>query len=168
MCDCEMVFSGQYNSAAEKHGMKNTKLYQNWKGIKARCFSSKKESVAKYYKNKNIGMCKQWSSFLQFYKDMGDKPSDTHSIDRIDNSKGYCPHNCRWATKTQQAQNRDYCSRVDRSKNVLLMGVKRHTKANTFYSCIRHNKKYYYLGSFKTPEEAHDAYIKKKEELGII
>lgn len=164
MCDCEMVNKGQYNSAAEKHGMKNTKIYQTWKSMKGRCFS--RTQCKEYYRDKGIMVCKQWSSFLQFYRDMGDKPAPEYSIDRIDNGKGYCPHNCRWATKQQQSSNRDYCNRNDIRAGKLPLGVKKQTKANTYYASIRHNKEYYYLGSFKTPEEANAAYLKKKDELG--
>lgn len=166
MCDCEIVFVGQNNYMAPHHGMKNTRLYGTWKSMFSRCFSNKRSK--KDYKDRGIGICKQWSSFLQFYKDMGNKPSDEYSIDRINNDLGYCPHNCRWATKTEQIRNRGR-RKIRSGKNVgLPEGVKAQTKSNTFYSAIRHNKKYYYLGSFKTPQEAHEAYIKKKEELGII
>jgi dimeric dUTPase (all-alpha-NTP-PPase superfamily) len=37
---------------------------------------------------------------------MGRAPSQTHSLDRIDNNRGYEKSNCQWATKSQQAQNR--------------------------------------------------------------
>ena len=159
MCDCVMVNKGQYNSAAEQHGMKNTKIYQTWKSMKARCFSNK--VAKKDYADKGIMVCKQWSSFLQFYKDMGDKPAPEYSIDRIDNNKGYCPHNCRWATKHTQSVNRDF------KKRILPIGVRKQSTCNRYYSQIRHNKINYYCGSYATPEEAHGAYLKKKEELGI-
>ncbi len=51
-------------------------------------------------------MCEKWkASYTSFYNDMGARPSKIHSIDRIDNNKGYSPDNCRWATKTQQSRN---------------------------------------------------------------
>lgn len=157
MCNCIMVSSGEYNSRAEKHGMKKTKLYQTWKAMKARCFSNKKSK--KHYSDRGIMVCKQWSSFLVFYKDMGDKPNDKLSIDRIDNNKGYCPHNCRWATSKEQVNNRN----VPKKRNTAGVkskypGVNIQTKSNTWYSQISINGKKKYLGSFKTEDEAFMAF----------
>jgi len=53
-----------------------------------------------------VKICDRWLQVENFILDMGDKPSDKHSIDRIDSAKGYFPENCRWATSTQQARNR--------------------------------------------------------------
>jgi hypothetical protein len=36
---------------------------------------------------------------------MGERPSKKHSIDRIDNEKGYEPGNCKWATRAEQSRN---------------------------------------------------------------
>jgi len=43
---------------------------------------------------------------------MGKKPSPKHSIDRIDNNKGYTPSNCRWATQREQMCNRTNSNEV--------------------------------------------------------
>jgi len=48
----------------------------------------------------------RWEQYENFLTDMGRKPSPRHTIDRIENYKGYCKSNCRWATKGEQAYNR--------------------------------------------------------------
>lgn len=49
----------------------------------------------------------EWrKSFEAFYAHIGDPPSPAHSIDRMNNSKGYEPGNIRWATRLEQCNNR--------------------------------------------------------------
>jgi hypothetical protein len=58
------------------------------------------------YGGKGVKVCGEWRTFLGFLADMGKRPSRSHSLDRIDNGKGYEPGNCRWATRTEQNRNR--------------------------------------------------------------
>ena len=56
----------------------------------------------------NVPICEEWlgdSGFLNFLDDMGSRP-DNHTLDRIDNSKGYEPSNCRWSTVSVQNHNK--------------------------------------------------------------
>jgi len=91
--------------------------YSSYSSMKARCYSESNPGF-KRYGARGIGICQRWrDSFAMFLADMGPRP-EKHSIDRVDNSKGYdCGHcadclsrsaapNCRWATVAQQQSNR--------------------------------------------------------------
>ena len=69
-----------------------------------RCHSSRDKDYANYG-GRGIRVCERWRIFENFFEDMGERPSDEHSIDRIDNAKGYEPGNVRWATTAEQLRN---------------------------------------------------------------
>jgi hypothetical protein len=83
--------------------MSNSRTYNAWKNLRARCKGFQKKSAINY-RDRGITYCKEWDNFLNFYRDMGDAPLGM-TLDRIDNDKGYSKDNCRWATRTQQQLN---------------------------------------------------------------
>lgn len=88
------------------HGMKGTPTYSSWKHMRRRCSDPKNKDFPNYG-GRGIKVCDRWlNSFENFLADMGVKP-DGFTIDRKDNSLGYFPENCQWATKTDQNRNRD-------------------------------------------------------------
>lgn len=79
--------------------------YRAWKNMRARCNSACNKNVGTYQKN-GISVCAAWNDFEVFLNDMGKRPSSKHSLDRIDNEKGYEKANCRWVTFETQSKNR--------------------------------------------------------------
>jgi hypothetical protein len=88
------------------HGMTSSPEYQAWLGMKQRCYDLN-GSEYKRYMVRGIEIYDEWiHDFQKFYEYIGKKPSKKHSIDRIDNNKGYFPGNVRWATINEQARNK--------------------------------------------------------------
>lgn len=97
-----------------RHPLANT-----WYMMKGRCYNRANKSY-KDYGGRGITICPKWfNSFKAFANDMGERPSPTHQMDRIDNNGNYCKENCRWATRSEQARNRRY--------NVDVTGVYKHS-----------------------------------------
>ena len=83
----------------------STPEYIAWKAMHRRCKKNNKYKKRRYW-DRGIRVCKRWEEFKNFLIDMGRRPSDKHSIDRINNNKGYSLKNCRWATVEEQSFNK--------------------------------------------------------------
>jgi len=117
ICDCgERTVVLKYNLAGGKqgscgcymldrvttHGKSNERIYSIWRNMKTRCTLSSRPAYD-FYQGR---LCDRWQSFDSFYEDVGEPPSNSHSIDRIDNAGNYEPGNVRWATPKVQMRNR--------------------------------------------------------------
>lgn len=87
------------------HGMTRSPEYVSWQAMLKRCADTIHKSYNRYG-GRGIKVCDQWLSFKSFYADMGDRPSQKHSLDRINNDGNYEPINCRWAPPKTQGRNR--------------------------------------------------------------
>lgn len=95
------------NKGNLRHGMRHTRLYDIWRGMKQRCYNPKTNRY-KNYGGRGICVCDEWKNdFQSFYNwAISSGYSDDLTIDRINTDGNYEPGNCRWATVKQQANNR--------------------------------------------------------------
>jgi hypothetical protein len=109
-CGC---YAAEFRAALIKTADEERRNYthKSHAAMLARCYNPKAPSYAKYG-GSGITVCDRWrfgengkTGWLCFFEDMGPKPTG-HSIDKIDNTKGYSPDNCRWATQQEQNANR--------------------------------------------------------------
>lgn len=121
------------------HGLSKSRIYSIWQGMMYRCSDKCKDISRKNYYDKGIRVCERWHTFENFVADMG-VPADDLTMDRIDNSKGYEPSNCRWATHKQQANNSSWnhiLTYEGRSQTIAMWADERKIKPNTIVYRIR-------------------------------
>lgn len=108
-------------------GAKRHPMYLVWRGMRSRCENPNVKSYANYG-GRGITVCDRWrtgdgtrSGFECYLSDMGDKPSPSHSVERVRNDLPYSPKNCVWATKTAQAKNRRNVHRIEIDGQILTL-----------------------------------------------
>jgi len=141
-------------------------LYSTYAGMLQRCYYTRGKAYANYG-GRGITVCDRWrgiDGFMNFVKDMGNKPSPGHTLDRRDTDGNYESSNCRWATRDVQVQNR----RLFSNNTTGLLGVSFNPKNNKWYAQIRIEGHKTHLGHFDTPDLAANAYATARRDSAIL
>jgi hypothetical protein len=85
--------------------MRGSPEYKIWSGIRTRCLNPRTKDYIRYG-GRGISICDRWSDFAAFFEDVGPRPSNKHSIERLNTNGDYDPDNVVWATAQEQARNR--------------------------------------------------------------
>lgn len=93
------------SEARVTHGMSDTRVHNIWVRMVQRTTNENCDDYTRYGYGL-LGIDPSWLKFEVFFADMGEPPTNKHSIDRIDGTKGYSKDNCRWATPSEQARNK--------------------------------------------------------------
>jgi len=78
--------------------------YTSWQNMLSRCYNPAHPRFTDYG-GRGISVCSRWRrSFVAFREDVGARPSNRHTLDRLNNDGNYMETNCCWATHQQQAE----------------------------------------------------------------
>lgn len=103
-CGCKQREFAASGLAHFRHGKRHSAEYTVWAGMIQRCTNPNSPSYPRYG-GRGITVCDRWRDSANFLADMGPRPEGT-SLERIDNSGGYSPNNCKWATDEEQRANK--------------------------------------------------------------
>ena len=147
------------------HGLSRTRIYQEWHSMKSRCYLKTHTSYRKYGA-KGVTVCDEWkNNFMAFYEwAMANGYNDSLTLDRIDNTKGYGPTNCKWATYAEQ---NSHLAMLKTNKSGY-KGIAWSKEEKKWLCVISINDKSYRIGSFLTQKEAAEARNKYIDDHGLI
>ena len=102
------------------HGMYRHPVHVAWMNMLSRCRCKTRPDYARYG-GRGIKVCHRWLVFTNFWAAMGPTYETGLTLERIDNSKGYEPNNCMWATRKAQARNRRSNRLIDTPHGKMLL-----------------------------------------------
>ena len=87
------------------HGLTGTPFLKRWKHMMSRCYDETHRAFPRYG-GRGIKVCDAWRDAKQYGKDIKAGYKDGLQIDRIDNDGDDEPGNVRWATPSENSDNR--------------------------------------------------------------
>jgi len=127
-CGCARHDAGvRLGKSSATHGGSYSAEYRIWRGARSRCHDPRCKEFARYGA-RGIEVYEPWrKDFASFIAHVGPRPSDQHSLDRIDNNGNYEPGNVRWATSDVQQNNRrnNHIVEIDGERMTLAEAIRR-------------------------------------------
>jgi len=141
------------------HNMSYSPEYMVWHGLKNRCETPSSGGYDNYG-GRGIKVQESWSlDFMEFYKDMGPRPTPQHTIERIDSNGDYCKENCIW---TDDRSLQTFNQRKRKTNSSGRTGVRLYKDTRWAAEiCVKY--KQIILGYYDTFEEA----VKAREEAEL-
>lgn len=91
------------------HGLKGTRVYNTWRGMRERCYNPKNKEYSRYG-NRGIQVYEGWKNdakaFAEYVSKLPDYNREGYTLHRVDNDGNYEPGNVIWADNTTQANNK--------------------------------------------------------------
>lgn len=111
------------NRRAEDQTKSGSYLNHIWHRMINRC-TNPQDSHYSTYGGRGIKVCERWLRWENFLEDMLDTYEKGLSIERVDVNGDYCPENCKWITRQEQAYNKQdtiYVTKPDGEKVTLML-----------------------------------------------
>ena len=116
---------------------RKTPAYRSWQSMKQRC-SNPVDVMYPMYGGRGVEYDPSWEDFDVFYAELGSRPEGT-TLDRIDNTRGYYPGNCRWASYAVQRQNQEIQVKPRSDSSTGIRGVSKETFYSRFKVEVKRN-----------------------------
>lgn len=151
-------------SVRKKAGEQSCPYYSAWKSMLNRCYNSKVHVGLPTYKGCTVA--EEWKVFTIFRKWMETQPWKGNFLDkdiRFPGNKIYSEETCCFIPHSVNT----LISYHENERGKLPLGVFHAESKGKYRAKCRLNGKTKWLGTFKTPEEAHQAYVVFKTKLII-